>query len=161
MRSHLREELLYVSGLASAHRVSDPDEFWWLMDWLQRDASEFYHNRNLILDWFQRGCLYSLGAETYSDDAMKACNPDGVTHPPRLPVLCACEDGVVQILWVATPFRRMGMGSNMIEKLSILMYHGGQTKKLLTSEQTEDSLPFWQSVDLEEAANLSFGFYIK
>lgn len=140
-------------------KVSEARHFWWLMDWLKHENSGFYHNRDMLLDYYKRGCLYTFWV--YSNDMSAElhalCNPPGVLRSTSclLPIVCVFENNACQIMWVATSFRRMGLATTMILKLCREL--GINTDDITTSEQLE-SKEFWDSVGIKENANLKHGF---
>lgn len=150
----LRQEVRHVD--LELWRVVDAGYFWWIMEWIQLDNSPAYYNRNIILNSFKEETLYTIGSfDPVSDELNSACNPPGAEGcSSRLfPVMCIYEQGAIQMIWVASSFRRLGLGVGIINKL-MLRYDNFD---MVTSEQTEESREFWKSVDIPEASNINGG----
>lgn len=150
----LRQEVRHVE--LELWEVTDEEHFWWIMDWIKLDNSPAYHNRNSLLNSFTEGTLYTIGAfDPMSEKLRSVCNPPGVEEcsTSLLPVMCVYEKGDIQMLWVASPFRRLGLGVGILNKL-MLRY---DDFNIVTSEQTEESRDFWKSVDIPEASNINGG----
>lgn len=126
-------------------RVRNGHDFWWIMEWIQHDESRFYCNRYFIVDAFKNGHLHLLNAYHGSkdDELHRKLNPPGVSRSTgyRIPALCIVDDDAVcQLIWVASPFRRQGLGTTLVDLLNVCS----------TSSQLEESRGFWEKVDLEE-----------
>ena len=139
--------------------VVDAGYFWWIMDWIKLDNSTVYYNRNILLRSFKEGTLYTIGSfDPVSDELNSACNPPGAKgYSSRLfPVMCIYEQGAIQMLWVASSFRRLGLGAGILNKL--MLRHDNYN--LVTSEQTEESRNLWGKVNIPESPYLNSGRWV-
>lgn len=149
-----RGRILEGLGKLEIEVVSDPHDFWFLMDWLKDDSDAeegLFHNRAQILEAFQHKCLYSLKAPQADPNCDLFARHDNefveyITPTPNLlpvlavvnrvdAVLCVCS-----FLWVAPHVRGFGFAKKLVQQLAVTH----------TDQQTDTGKPFWEKMHIED-----------
>ena len=118
------------------------EDFWYLLDELCHDKSDFYNNRSIILEAYKNGNLYGLTVnETYKMYERNAmidnifCNNSCYL----LPCFCVKENNKAIIIWTHTRARKMGFAKKLVELLHIEYAYN----------PLPDSIDFWKKCNIK------------
>lgn len=131
--------------------VSTSQQFWAIIDEIQNDKSNFWYNRNSLLDAYHEGRVYRMTVEendfmferrAYNDPIFcRTYYDEHIFY--TLPAFCTWkrgEDNVCEMIWTHSRARRLGIGRAFVEQLEIVR----------ADRPIEDAKPFWDAVLTEQ-----------
>lgn len=127
--------------------VNGSDQFWGLIDEILSNKSNFWYNRNSLLDAYHEGRMYIITVEETDymyeqgvhNDSIFCHTYYGEAVWYTLPAFCTLkrgEDNVCEMIWTHSRARRLGIGRTFVERLEIVR----------ADKPVEDAKPFWDAV---------------
>ena len=105
----------------------DSSEFWYLIDELCDDDSDFLNNRTYILEAYKNGNLYGLKVAETDKMYERGAKTDILFCKGSwylLPCFCCIEDdNTAVILWTHSRARNLGFAKKLVELLHIKYAH--------------------------------------
>lgn len=126
-----------------AHPIQRGFDFWCLIHEMQNDQSCFMHNLEIIVECYKSGALFGLSVRETDSMFQRGARNDvlfcrdlyGKPSMYLLPCFCVKSGTTVEICWVHSRARRIGIGKKLMELLRIEN----------ANNPLSDSLPFWKS----------------
>lgn len=133
-------------GFLYATQITQPCDFWSLMDELQDDQSGFWNNRNVLLDAFQKGLLWGLkveptdamyGTGDMQDPIFAHCKwgMESICLLPCLVVMDEVDRNKCVIVWTHTRAQRLGLATELLTELQVYS----------AEKPLEQAKPFWDA----------------
>jgi hypothetical protein len=105
-------------------KIDDKNDFLCLIDCMQQDNSDYMQIMHIISEQYRSGNLYGLRMEETTGMFLRHAEDDSLfcraTYGPASPYLLPCfyckVKDTIEICWVQSKARRLGLGKKMIKQ---------------------------------------------
>ncbi len=138
-------------GEIKLEKINDGADFWHLIGELIDDNSNFFINKNKIVESYKEGTLYGLRVCETDKMFERSARMDEIFCQDSwylLPCFCVKENDVAIIIWTHSRARKNGFASKLVKLLQI--------KHVF--QPLSSSVEFWNKCGIPEIKNYNFSW---